>query len=452
LSVEVPATWPKQAAVWSWSPAGVVRPSVGVSWADLTPGWAPTATLPVGASVQSENFVDLGWAQGTQYQLAGVASADGVPTTEIHVVVPVGQRAYDFALIAGSASQATAAAPVYDRVIQSIDLPNGAAKAEQPLTREPQVWDAVQNLAGSTVQPILKPSVLPTGLNGVRLVDAGPGSFVVEYRGPSEQVSLGAGAFSPPPLSASGTQQSVTLRGISATLQLANSAKPGDQLWLWWSENGLSVPSPQAEAADTITYTVSATGVDPAAIENMANALLPPPTQPVATVTATPVPTEVPTLTATPTAVATPVAVASRSPTAAPATGPEFTSVAVYLIALNGGKVGCGDGVVSVVRQVPPTRNPLTAALQSLFAIRDQTYGQSGLYNALYRSTLQVDRVVVSQGVATIWLTGQFNLGGECDNPRVAAQLDQTALQFATVKNVVIYVNGKPLNEVLSLK
>ena len=49
-------------------------------------------------------------------------------------------------------------------------------------------------------------------------------------------------------------------------------------------------------------------------------------------------------------------------------------------------------------------------------------------------------------------LNGTLQLGGVCDNPRVKAQLEQTALQFPTVKSVKYYINDKTLDEALSLK
>lgn len=43
-------------------------------------------------------------------------------------------------------------------------------------------------------------------------------------------------------------------------------------------------------------------------------------------------------------------------------------------------------------------------------------------------------------------------LGGVCDAPRLEAQIEQTALQFSTVNEVAVFVNDKPLEEVLSSK
>ena len=49
-------------------------------------------------------------------------------------------------------------------------------------------------------------------------------------------------------------------------------------------------------------------------------------------------------------------------------------------------------------------------------------------------------------------LAGKLLLGGVCDDPRVEAQLVETARRFSTVREVEIVINGKPLKEVLSEK
>jgi hypothetical protein len=95
----------------------------------------------------------------------------------------------------------------------------------------------------------------------------------------------------------------------------------------------------------------------------------------------------------------------------------------------------------------------LKAALEALLSVKDQYYGQSGLYNALYQSDLQVESINLdNSGKAVVYLTGSLKMGGECDTPRVQAQLEQTVLQFPTVTEVAIFINGKPLSDVLSLK
>jgi len=70
----------------------------------------------------------------------------------------------------------------------------------------------------------------------------------------------------------------------------------------------------------------------------------------------------------------------------------------------------------------------------------------------LYQSDLQLESISLENGIAVINLTGTMALGGVCDIPRVEAQLESTVLQFSTVQEVSIFVNGKPLKDVLSLK
>lgn len=144
-------------------------------------------------------------------------------------------------------------------------------------------------------------------------------------------------------------------------------------------------------------------------------------------------------------------------PTAvASSTGTEQT-VKIVLIAIedngqSGTPVGCGDSAVPVTVTIPQTQGVLRAALVKLLSAKQQYYGESGLYNALYQSDLQVAGVTIEQGKAIIRLTGNITLGGTCDAPRIQAQIEQTALQFSTVNDVAVFVNDVPLEDVLSSK
>jgi LysM repeat protein len=130
--------------------------------------------------------------------------------------------------------------------------------------------------------------------------------------------------------------------------------------------------------------------------------------------------------------------------------GGTTTSVKVALIAIGGGTIGCNDGVVLVTRSIAPTTAPLTAAIAQLLSIKTQHYGMSGLYDALYASNLHISSVTIVNGKATIRLTGNLSLGGECDDPRVQAQFDSTARQFSTVHTVEVFINGVLLQTLLS--
>jgi hypothetical protein len=131
----------------------------------------------------------------------------------------------------------------------------------------------------------------------------------------------------------------------------------------------------------------------------------------------------------------------------------------VYLVAPEGstgplGPFGCGNYLVPVaVGDYPPTTTDkqIAYALLELLSIKDQFYGESGLYSVLYQSNLTLESVTVDDatGQATIKITGDLLLAGECSDPLVQAQIEQTALQFAA-SGVSIFINDQPLADVLS--
>ncbi len=135
-----------------------------------------------------------------------------------------------------------------------------------------------------------------------------------------------------------------------------------------------------------------------------------------------------------------------------------ISNINIYLVALedngkSGKKIGCEDSVVPVKQNVEPSAAPLKAAIEKLLSLKEQNFGQSGLYNSLYQSNLKLDQVVIdATGSAVIKLSGTIALGGVCDNPRFKSQLEETALQFPTVKTLMIYINDNTLDEALSLK
>ncbi len=129
--------------------------------------------------------------------------------------------------------------------------------------------------------------------------------------------------------------------------------------------------------------------------------------------------------------------------------------VQVFLVALEdngatGKKIGCGDSLVAVQRDV--ANSTIQSALTELFSIDGQYYGESGLYNALYQSDLTIDEIEVEEGFATVKLSGKVQLGGTCDSPRFAEQIRETILQFPTVSSAEITINGQAIEEVVSGK
>ena len=135
-----------------------------------------------------------------------------------------------------------------------------------------------------------------------------------------------------------------------------------------------------------------------------------------------------------------------------------ITKANIYLIAIEdkgttGKKLDTGDSVVPVeVDLKKQNENTLEEVLNELLSIKEQYYGESGLYNALYQSNLTVESAEIKDGVAEIHLSGNFTLGGVMDNPRVKAQIEETAKQFDEVKSVKIYLGDKTIDDALSLK
>ena len=139
------------------------------------------------------------------------------------------------------------------------------------------------------------------------------------------------------------------------------------------------------------------------------------------------------------------------------------TGVNLYFIALddqgqNGEAIGCGDSLIPLTTTVmatgTETKDKIRAALTALFTYKTEsaTIGNQEYYNALYQSNLEVADVQMTDGLATVELTGTYTLGGECDNPRFAAQLEQTVLQFPGVESAQIRINDESLSDVISLQ
>lgn len=119
-----------------------------------------------------------------------------------------------------------------------------------------------------------------------------------------------------------------------------------------------------------------------------------------------------------------------------------------------GKEVGCGDSVVGVNREILATTTPLLAALGILLSDKNETatssYGE--LRNSLHASNLKFKNIAVKDGVTEVQLTGSFEAGGVCDDPRIIAQLEETAKQFNNMEEMRFIVNGQLMQDVLSGK
>lgn len=118
-----------------------------------------------------------------------------------------------------------------------------------------------------------------------------------------------------------------------------------------------------------------------------------------------------------------------------------------YIRESSGAERGC-DRVVLIEHVLPSqTQTPLNASLEQLFAYEESTVGGWQNFIASQNNTLDFDRATIEDGVAKIYLTGELGpLGGVCDNPRAAIQIEETALAYDTVGSVELFLNGEPTN------
>lgn len=139
--------------------------------------------------------------------------------------------------------------------------------------------------------------------------------------------------------------------------------------------------------------------------------------------------------------------------------GSATTSVYVYYIDLEsktgrGEAVGCGDAVVAVRRDVPQTQGVLRAAYEELLKTKDRdiVVGSATYYNTIAQSDISLESVAIENGIATVRIKGELRSGGVCDDPRIIAQLKETAEQFPTVRSSEIFINNLALEEYFSAR
>lgn len=200
-------------------------------------------------------------------------------------------------------------------------------------------------------------------------------------------------------------------------------------------------PSP----APTTSATPSATASDSATPTTTAS-----PTMPAPTPTDTARPTAVPSSSAP----GRPTATAEPTPPGLPE---QVAPLTVYYVAVGdngvaGPGIGCGDSIVATTTAPVRFTDQVGPSIRTLLANKNRDVGLSGLVNALYQSNLTYVGGELNGSTITIWLTGQFMLGGVCDVPRAKAQLEYTAMAASGATSAQVIVNGRPIDEVLSLK
>ncbi len=108
------------------------------------------------------------------------------------------------------------------------------------------------------------------------------------------------------------------------------------------------------------------------------------------------------------------------------------------------GRIGCNDrAVYQKIHRESSTDNVLADALATLFSVKESSIEK--YYNALWQSSLKVEKIQSTDGVTTeVWLKGEIASGGVCDDPRIKAQIEATILRLKP--KFTIFLNGKESN------
>jgi hypothetical protein len=129
----------------------------------------------------------------------------------------------------------------------------------------------------------------------------------------------------------------------------------------------------------------------------------------------------------------------------------------VYYVAVgdngrSGPQIGCGDSLIATKTAPVRFTDQVGPSIRALLANKSRDLGESGFVNVLYQSNLTYLGGELEGSTITIWLSGQFMLGDVCDVPRAKAQLEYTAMAASDATSAQVFVNGRPIDDVLSLK
>ena len=151
---------------------------------------------------------------------------------------------------------------------------------------------------------------------------------------------------------------------------------------------------------------------------------------------------------------ASPPATAEPTPTGLPE---QVAPLTIYYVAVgdngvSGPLVGCGDSLIATTTAPVRFTEQVGSSMETLLANKSRDVGMSGLVNVLYKSSLTYVDGELNGSTITVWLTGEFMLGGVCDVPRAKAQLEYTAMAAIGATSARVFVNNRLIDEVLSLK
>jgi len=163
-------------------------------------------------------------------------------------------------------------------------------------------------------------------------------------------------------------------------------------------------------------------------------------------------PTEIPTATIT---LPPPPPSLEPSPTIFATLTVDEAILVFYINKKDQGPYGCGEDLWYVKTNQKKTGNLLLDikyALSVILNFHSENFGE--LYNPGYAASIGVSDVVVKDASSVaVYLTGTWQITKDrCDGRRFTDQLRRTIKQFPGVNNIVIYLNGTPIADVIARK
>lgn len=126
--------------------------------------------------------------------------------------------------------------------------------------------------------------------------------------------------------------------------------------------------------------------------------------------------------------------------------------VKIYLVALEGtelrGKlIGCNDVLVTKEITVKAERSVLESTLNELINFKSN----DELKNFVRGPALMLINVTIANGIADVYLKGDFNISSACDIVRIKEQVYETLKQFTGYKKINILINNLTLEKYLDI-
>lgn len=120
----------------------------------------------------------------------------------------------------------------------------------------------------------------------------------------------------------------------------------------------------------------------------------------------------------------------------------------------SGTPVGCNDSLIGVDAGQTTTgtlERDIKTALDALFSLKTESYGQSGFITALADMNLAVENVTLTNDSAIINMGGGFLLTGVCADARIEAQILATVFQFPQINEAFIYINNESMKQLFDM-